>query len=49
MKKIYPSLTVDLQNLPTAKDFEYICKYYAEQAETILNENDLYERITNFN
>lgn len=49
MKKIYPSLTVDLQNLPTAKDFEYICKYYAEQAETILNENDLYERITKFN
>ena len=44
MKKIYPSLTVDLQNLPTTKDFEYICKYYAEQAETILNENDLYEK-----
>ena len=49
MKKLYPSLTVDLQDLPTSKDFEQNCRYYVKQAETILNENDLYERITDFN
>lgn len=46
LKKMYPALTVDLQDLPTSKDFTQICKYYVEQAETILNEYDLFEKTT---
>lgn len=50
LSRLYPSLTSDLQVIKnTKKDLEKVYSYCLKENNPILTQNDLYERITQFN
>ena len=50
LSRLYPSLTSDLQVIKnTKKDLEKVYSYCLKEGKPILTQNDLYERITDFN
>ncbi len=50
LSRLYPSFTSDLQVIKnTKKDLEKVYSYCLKEGKPILTQNDLYERITDFN
>ncbi|MDD4556942.1 MAG: hypothetical protein PHE89_06440 [Alphaproteobacteria bacterium] len=49
MKKLYPSLTSDMQDLPTVEDEVNAHKYSADQSQSLFIHKDLYGMITSIN